>query len=292
VPYQISPAGRIILQVAINENEPQPFILDTGANVSVIYDNYSDKMGLQQTGETVLIRGLVSIGRRPIIENLDLTIGEETFRSARIAVLETPHASDDAIGLLGADILSNHVVLFNKKTLMATLIPSDVSDTDFFSGWRKISLNKKAPGREDIGLHFAETIINRRSVSILIDTGSNSNLINWRLATLHPNIKRFERNLRKSGKLQGALKTKPMKMDTTLTTLKIGDKYWPQIDVTVIELDPLLTIAPVEKPLMIAGAGLFTSSTVAFDFGRDRIYFHPSPGDVKPPEHYWGYTPP
>lgn len=292
VPYRISSAGRIVLDVAINDNEPKPFVLDTGANVSVIYEGFSEGMGLHPTGETVLVRGLVSIGRRPIIEKVDFVIGENNLRTSRIAVLETPPIRDGAVGLLGTDVLSDYVVLFNKESLMATLIPSEQSDPDFFDGWRTIPLKNNAKGRSDIGLYFGETLINRTIVQVLIDTGSNSNFINWRLATINNNVKRFERNLRKKGKLQGALESTDLKMDTVLTELEIGQKYWSEIDVTVIELDPLITIAPVDRPMMIAGAGMFTPWTIAFDFGRNNIHMFPHEGDVKPPEHYWGYTPP
>lgn len=292
VPYRLSPAGRIVLDVAVNENAPQPFILDTGANVSVIYDDVSDEMELYPTGETVLVRGLVSVGRRPIIESVNIRIGTAEFPPSRIAILEKPYAADGVVGLLGADALSDYVVLFHKETMTATFLPSAAMDEASFAGWRRIALKNQTKGRSDIGLHFAETLVVRTMVPVLIDTGSNSNFINWRFAVLNNNIRRFERNLRKQGKLQGALSATNVKMDTVLSGLEIGQRYWPEIDVTVIELDPLSTIAPVDKPMMIAGAGMFTPWTFAFDFGRDKIYFYPAVGDVRPPEIDWGYSPP
>lgn len=38
VPYRVSDAGHFLVDVSINESERRPFILDTGANVSVIYE--------------------------------------------------------------------------------------------------------------------------------------------------------------------------------------------------------------------------------------------------------------
>lgn len=291
MPYRISSAGRILLDISVNENEPQAFVLDTGANVSVIYDSYSEAIGLSPKGETVLIRGLVAVGRRPVLQNVNFEIGGKSFQPDRVAVLETPATTDESIGLLGTDILSDYVAIFNKDTMTATLLPSDVVSSKLFSGWRHMPLEGQTKGKENVGLHFAETVFGKKRIPVLIDTGSNSNFINWRLATLDRSVKRLERHLRNKGHLQGALETTPLKMNTKLFSLTIGQKFWPEVDVTVIELDQLSTVAPVERPMMIAGASMFTPSSLAFDFGGDQIYVRPNKGEIRPPTHEHHYVP-
>lgn len=283
VPYRLSSAGRIIIDVAVNETEPQPFVLDTGASVSVFYNNFVEDIGLTPTGDTVLIRGLVAVGRRPVIEDIDFDIGGKQFSSARAVTLEAPSVSDNSVGLLGSDILSNSLLLINREKMVATLIPSQAIKPKIFSGWLRMSLKGNTKGREDIGLHFAETDFGDKRIPVLIDTGSNTNFMNWSMATLDKSIKRLERRMRSEGVLQGALETTPLRLNTKLFGLSLGEKYWPELDVTVIELESLSTIAPVDRPMMIAGAGMFTPQTFAFDFGRNQIYIRPSENEVSAP---------
>jgi len=283
VPYRLSSAGRIVIDVVVNGAKPQPFVLDTGASVSVLYDNFAEEIGLTPTGDTVLIRGLVAVGRRPVIEDVDFDIGGKRFNSGRAVTLETPGTSDNSVGLLGSDILSYSLLLFNHETMMATFLPSETVKPRIFSGWLGISLKGNTKGREDIGLHFAETDFEDKPIPVLIDTGSNTNFINWRMATLDKSIKRIERRMRTEGVLQGALESTPLRLNTKLFGLSLGEKYWPELDVTVIELEPLSTIAPVDRPMMIAGAGMLTPQTFAFDFGRNQIYIRPSENEVSAP---------
>jgi len=283
VPYRLSSAGRIVIDVAVNGTEPQPFVLDTGASVSVLYNDFAEDIGLTPTGDTVLIRGLVAVGRRPVIEGLDFVIEEKRFSSVRAVTLDAPSVSDNSFGLLGSDILSNSLLLFNHEKMVMTLIPSLTIKPKIFSGWLRMPLKGNTKGREDIGLHFAETDFGDKRIPVLIDTGSNTNFMNWRMATLDKSIKRLERRMRSEGVLQGALETTPLRLNTKLFGLSLGEKYWPELDVTVIELEPLSTIAPVDRPMMIAGAGMFTPQTFAFDFGRNQIYIRPSENEVSAP---------
>jgi len=183
VPYRLSSAGRIVIDVAVNGTEPQPFVLDTGASVSVLYNDFAEDIGLTPTGDTVLIRGLVAVGRRPVIEGLDFVIEEKRFSSVRAVTLDAPSVSDNSFGLLGSDILSNSLLLFNHEKMVMTLIPSLTIKPKIFSGWLRMPLKGNTKGREDIGLHFAETDFGDKRIPVLIDTGSNTNFMNWRMAT-------------------------------------------------------------------------------------------------------------
>ena len=228
---------------------------------------------------------MVSVGRRPVIQDLNFDIGGKQFQPERVAILETPAVTDESIGLLGTDILSDYVAVFNKDSMTATLLPSDAVKSKAFAGWRRMPLKGQTKGRSNVGLHFAETVFGKKRVPVLVDTGSNANFINWRLATMDRSVKRLERRLQRKGHLQGALETTPLKMNTKLFSLTIGQKFWPEVDVTVIELDQLSTVAPVERPMMIAGASMFTPWSFAFDFGGDQIFIRPNKGEVKPPSH-------
>ena len=283
VPYRLSSSGRFILDIAVNNGPPRPFVIDTGATVSAIYDKYTDTMQIAPMNQSVLVRGLVSIGKRPIIKDAEFQIGSELFRLDHIAVLDTPDITDEATGLLGADILGGYTALFNKDTMIATIVPSSYVHPKSFSGWRKIPLKSQTRSFSNSGLYFTHIKLDKKDIPVLIDTGANLNFINWQLAALDENIDRLQRNLRDEGKLQGALDETSLEMSTTFYDLALGNHYWPSIPVTVLGLNSLAAVAPVDQPMMIAGASMFTPSTVAFDLGGHRIYIRPNPDHQKPP---------
>lgn len=282
-PYRISAGGRYIIDVSINNQPARPFAVDTGATVSVIYDRYSESINLTPSAQTILITGLVSAGRRPVIEDITFQIGKQSIPLDHVAVLETPTIKDEAVGLIGADILKDYAALFNKDAMTITLIPNENTDSRTFAGWRHIPLQNSLRPDKTEGLYFAQIELGKKKIPVLIDTGSNLNFINWKLATLDENISKLQKKMRAEGTLQGALETTELKMETVFHGLSLGTNYWPSIAVNVMELHSLSDVAPVEQPMMIAGAGLFTQRTVTFDLGHQTLYVRPDPGELRPP---------
>lgn len=283
IPYRISSAGRFMIDIAVNGHPARPFAIDTGATLSVIYEKDLEALNLTADSETVLVRGLVTVGIRPVIDQVEFEIGMQTILKDRVAVLETPTINDGAIGLLGTDVLATYAVVFNKENMMATFVPSEYVTPRSFIGWRQIPVRDRVESYPDKGLHFAQIFLEDKKVPVLIDTGSNLNFVNWPLATLDPDMQRLQRTIRKNREVQGALDTSPLRIRTRFHDLILGRHYWPEIDVVVMELDTLSTVAPVDKSFMIAGAGLFTPWTVAFDLGGNQLYIRANPEDPRPP---------
>ena len=287
VPYRISESGRLLIDVSINGAPARPLSLDTGATVSVIYSNFAKASDFDISDRELFVRGLVGEGDRPVIEDIVFQIGGRLFPLDQVVMLDSPSIKDEAVGLLGGDILRHYTVLFNRDSLSATFVPRGAVDHSAFSGWTHIPLRTLRDKETDADLYFATTKFVRTPVSVLIDTGSNLNFINWKLAKMDENIRRLERNMVRNGTLQGALDSTSATVETVFYDLKLGGQHWDEIPVVVTGLDGLASIAPVDEPLMVAGATLFTPYTVAFDLKGLSLYLHP---DVYP-DVYLGKDP-
>ena len=275
VPYQISEAGHFLIDVSVNENAPQAFILDTGANVSAIYEPAAKAIGLIAGDGLVSVNGLVGSGLRPRLDGIELTIGPKTYHPNNAILLEASKFENQAIGLLGVDILSGSILVFNAESAMVTVLPSEAVDPSLFSGWRQIRLRNQIVGYEDKGLYFTQTILQDERVPVLIDTGSDINIINWPLATLDESFKRVQRRLRQQTELHGATESSVISLQTKFFDLQLGQQNWPEIEVLVLDFEGFTDIAPVDKPFMVAGATMFAGQDFAFDFARNRIYIRP-----------------
>ena len=170
VPYRISDAGHFLIDVSVNENAPRSFILDTGANVSAIYEPAAKAMGLIAGEGMISVNGLVGSGLRPRLDGIELTIGPKTYHPNNAILLEASKFENQAIGLLGVDILSESILVFNSESAMVTVLPSETVDPALFSGWRQIRLRNQILGYEDKGLYFTETILKDERVPVLVDT--------------------------------------------------------------------------------------------------------------------------
>ena len=276
VPYRISDAGHFLIDVSVNENAPQAFILDTGANVSAIYEPAAEAMGLIAGDGLVSVNGLVGSGLRPRLDGIELIIGPKTYHPNNAILLEASKFENQAIGLLGVDILSESILVFNSESAMVTVLPSETVDPALFSGWRQIRLRNQILGYEDKGLYFTETILKDERVPVLVDTGSDINIINWPLATLDESFKRVQRRLRQQTELHGATESSVISLQTKFFDLQLGQQNWPEIEVLVLDFEGFTDVAPVDKPFMVAGATMFAGQDFAFDFARNRIYIRPA----------------
>jgi len=272
IPYKVSEAGHLIIDVAVNGRTARPFIIDSGANASAVYEDYTTEFGLEPTGKTTSVSGLVATALRPLSGSAALQIGSQTFQRDRIIILETPPNSNDVVGLLGVDVLSDYTVLFNKETAKATFIPSTDIDRKAFAGWHRIALRNHVGDFPDKGLYFATIQLKGWPAPVLIDTGSSINFVNWELATKDEAVAKLQRYLRKSIQLQGAIDDVPLRRSAIFYDVQLGTKQWPEVDVVILEFDTLNEIAPVDRPMMLAGVNFFSPSTFAFDFGDNAIY--------------------
>ena len=276
VPYRISSSGRILIDVSINEGPLRPLSVDTGASVSVLYSGFAKSAKIDVSDRTLYVRGLVGQGDRPIIEDVVLQIGHQGFAMERLVLLETPRIKDEAIGLLGGDILGMYTALFNRETMMATFVPRDDVAPEAFAGWNRVPLQTLTGSTSNTRLYFASTDYDGKDVPVLIDTGSNLNFINWKLATLDTEIRQIERNMIRNGTLQGALDTTSATIETVFKDLKLGRQQWDEIPVVVMGLNALETVAPVDEPMMVIGADVLAPLTVAFDLAGLNLYIRPN----------------
>ncbi len=276
LPYRLSSAGRILLDVSIDGEAARPLALDTGATVSVLYGSYAEAIGLEVSGRTLFVRGLVGKGERPVIENVEMQLGARAFAMDQMLMLDTPFIKDEAVGLLGADVLGGYVALFNRDTLTASFIPRDNVTRESFKGWNEIPLQIFDDAQTSSRLYFAHINYRNQDVPVLVDTGSNLNFINWKLATLDRDVRRLERKLIRQGTVQGALDSTSASTQTSFKDLTLGRQHWDEITVVIMGLDALETVAPVDAPMMVAGASVFTPHTIAFDLTGLALYIRRS----------------
>jgi predicted aspartyl protease len=103
-------ANHLMVDVHINGNGPYHFVVDTGADRTILASEVAAELGLSR-GEEVMLKGVVRAVLTETVSIRTMTFGSITKR--HLAVPTLSHSLLDADGYLGLDFLDGHRVTFD-----------------------------------------------------------------------------------------------------------------------------------------------------------------------------------
>jgi predicted aspartyl protease len=105
-------ANHLMVDVRINGNGPYHFVVDTGADRTILASEVAVELGLSR-GEKVMLRGVVRAVLTEAVSILTMKFGSITKRHLTVPTLS--RSLLDADGYLGLDFLDGHRVTFDFK---------------------------------------------------------------------------------------------------------------------------------------------------------------------------------
>ncbi|WP_225425456.1 aspartyl protease family protein [Pelagerythrobacter rhizovicinus] len=163
---------RMTVPVTIGGEGPFRFMIDTGAQATVVTRGLSERLGLKPLGNATVI-GMASSRQVQLVELNGLEFAARTFDDLHVPLLEAQHVGAD--GILGLDSLQDLRVLidFRKGTIA-------VDDAEALGGNRGYEIVVRA--RRKLGrLIIADAQIDGVKTAVVIDTGAQGNLGNLEL---------------------------------------------------------------------------------------------------------------
>ena len=163
-------SGRMVVPVTVNGEGPFRFILDTGANRSVLSPQLVERLGIVTSGSGE-VHSIHGVTVAPLAQVNSLQFGELTLGGSRtVPVMRGPVMAGEA-GLLGVDGLQGRRLRMDFENQCVEISPSEPR-------WRRLGWSL-VEGELRFGhLILIEGRIREESVHILIDTGSDSTLAN------------------------------------------------------------------------------------------------------------------
>jgi len=166
--------GRVVAPVSINNQGPFRFIVDTGANRSVVSRDLATRLGLvaDGSGEVHSVHGVTVA---PLVPVQSLQYRNLSLESAPMPILESAVLAGEQ-GLLGVDGMAGRRLKMDFEHRCIEIIPSRGAPR--LAGWEVI--------RGD--LRFGSLMVIRGSihglrVNLMLDTGSDTSLANEALRT-------------------------------------------------------------------------------------------------------------
>lgn len=273
VPSEIVQSGtdgydRMTVPVTIEGQGPFRFMIDTGAQATVVTRALRDRLGLRTLGHATLV-GMAATKQVELVRLDGLEFAARVFDALDAPLLEEAHIGAD--GILGLDSLQNLRVLidFRKKSIV-------VDDSAALGGNRGYEIVVRA--RRKLGrLIITDAMVDGVRTSVIIDTGAQGSMGNLAL----------QRRLRSR---HGEDVTSADVTGATLTaqlgyakTLEIGHMWLNNLPIAYADAPAFAALGLRDKPAMVLGVSdLRAFDRVAIDFAERTVLFDLPPGSERP----------
>ena len=258
--------GRVVAGVTVNGRGPYRFIVDTGANRSVLSAALAQELGLAPngTGEVHSVHGVTTA---PLVQVNSLTYGDMQLQNEELPLLQGAVLAGEA-GLLGVDGMRDLRLRMDFERRCIELTPSRTARR--LRGWAAIRGE----------LHFGHLVvvrgtINGLHVNLLLDTGSDSSLANPALrdalnARVRTNRSRIDYAVAYTA-------GQPVVLDNSilLPRFNMGDLEIRNVTAYVGDFHIFRLWNLVDEPTLLIGMDVLTQARgLAIDYGRGTVYLH------------------
>lgn len=252
---------RLTVPVTIAGQGPYRFMIDTGAQATVVSRDLADSLGLHDR-ETATLVAMASQRQVETTRVPSVGLGSREFTVATAPILEGEHIGG-ADGILGLDSLQDQRVLFDFENSHIA-----VAEARELGGNRGFDIVVRARQREG-QLIVRRAEIDGVSVSVVIDTGAQGSVGNLEL----------QRRLRRARTEADATMTDVNGVQVTgrsklARNLQMGRAQINNFAITFADSPTFAALDLEDRPAMVLGmAELRLFKRVAIDFESKRVLF-------------------
>ena len=219
IPFTIDYDGWITIDVMVNGQGPYPFVLDTGATVTSVFDTLAQELVFPpQNKPPVRVLGLINEASYTPVTLGTLYVGAVDFTPEISVVLPGwPAPRRTPAGILGLDFLTQYDALIDiAKSELVLFAP--VHSLTRPLGWQKAMLDKLYFEGETKPLFGTRLSIGQRRTECVIDIGASGTVLN------KAGAKRVLSNVGSSGKDRRE---------------RLGDVFGEEVEVALLAVDRL-----------------------------------------------------
>ncbi|MEH6700394.1 retroviral-like aspartic protease family protein [Parasphingorhabdus sp.] len=256
-------AKRMTVPVSIEGNGPFSFVIDTGAERTVISRRIADNLALEGEEQAQLM----SIAGTSMVDMVfvpSLTLGRKSYGGLISPVLSAQHIGAD--GILGLDGLQDQRILFD--FLADQIIIEDAENARDLPRSREIVVTAK---RRSGQLIFTDATISGVEVNVIIDTGAQVSIGNMALQ------KRLRKRARELGdeNLLIAVTGETLGVEFgRVREFRIGRARFASLLVAFADAPPFERFGLANKPTLLLGMDVLRKfDQVAIDFPKRKIHF-------------------
>ena len=251
---------RMTVPVRIGKHGPYDFLIDTGAERTVLARGLAERLGLVPSGRATLM-GVAGSLAVDLVDVEEVSLGKRSYYDLSAPLLESQHIGAD--GIIGLDGLQNQRVLIDfKRNLVA------VADAQELGGNRGFEIVVRARRRGD-QLIMTNAMVDGVKTDVIIDTGAQNSIGNRALQRALARKRAFEQTQLMS--VTGQQITADI---VYARRIRIGDLDVTQMPMAFADAPPFERLGLHQKPALLLGmAQLRAFQRVAIDFESKKILF-------------------
>ena len=260
---------RMTVPVTIERQGPFHFMIDTGAQATVVTRGLRDRLALPSLGRATLV-GMAATRDVEVVQLDGLEFAARVFDAIHAPLLEAQHIGAD--GILGLDSLQNLRVLIDFRA--QSIAVDDARDLGGNDGYEIIVRARRKLGR----LIITDALVDGVRTSVIIDTGAQGSMGNLalqrRLRTRHATEVT-------TTDVTGATITSPLGF---ARTIEIGRMRLSGLGIAYSDAPAFAALGLAHKPAMVLGiTDLRSFDRVAIDFAQRTVLFDLPPGSERWP---------
>ena len=264
-PITTDRSGHLVAPVMVNGQGPFRFIVDTGANRSVLSRGLAERLGLVTTG-TGLVHSIDGSREAPLAQISSLRYGDLDLPSGPMPLMDSPVLAGEQ-GLLGVDGMRGRRLLLDFEQRCIEIAPS--RDAASLHRWTMVR------GQ----LRFGHLVVVRGSVSglrgnILIDTGADTSLANTALQeALRVRLRHDETRFRMN-RAHTVAQTVVLDNAVVLSDLKMGELELDNVIAFVGDYHIFSLWGLTLEPTLLIGMDVLSQTRgLAIDYASARVFF-------------------
>ena len=245
--------GRLRAPVFINGAGPFEFIVDTGANGSVVARAVADRLDLPRSGE-MLLRGVTGSEKARAVLVDSLALGD--LRTSLATLLIGSEALEGADGFLGTGSLLDMTVLLDFRRSVLAISESEQS----------VHLETEAIPIDLSRAHLTsvEARINDKPVTAIIDTGAGGSIGNRALLELV--LDRRPRS--RADQIVGTTEQVHDGNTYALPPVKLGSLWFAGVRISIADVSLFQHFDLTSKPALIIGMDVLSGlDAMSIDYG-------------------------
>ncbi|MFN3425607.1 MAG: aspartyl protease family protein [Novosphingobium meiothermophilum] len=256
---------RMTVPVRIGSSGPWRFLIDTGAERTVLSRQVAQRIGLAVSG-TATVVGVAGSQAVELVEVDEISLGKRTYYTLSAPLLEAEHIGAD--GIVGLDSLQDQRVLIDFPG--STMTIGDAASLGGSRGFEIVVNARRRSGQ----LIMTNAVIDGIRTDIVIDTGSDSSIGNIALRNALSRRRAAQQTVLHSVTGQSLSAELILASTISVEGIQLHNTFLAFADSPAFH-----RLGLVKKPAMLLGMEqLRMFRRVAIDFGQRRILFDLPPG--------------
>ncbi|MFN0022995.1 MAG: aspartyl protease family protein [Parvularculaceae bacterium] len=278
VPYSVTTEGAISIAVTIDGRGPYDFLVDTGATLTLVFENFARRAPLQRAEGNA--KRILSISGARVFEPYiigDLTAG--TLLSSRQTGVVLPDweaPRETPAGIVGLDVLENFALAFDVRAKTISFYSRDGLPAELTRRMRKAPMRRTRYDGGGAELYTVNGRINGEPIRFIVDLGLATTLVNYAAGdALFASTLSIAsgRTATTNTRLDDVFDDRTKISAGTMRAITVSTQRWSRKTVWIYDA-PLFDELGVQRLAYgLLGADLLTRQDFAIDFSAERIYF-------------------